>query len=381
MSNPSHHTDRPWMDPDAEPFIKVQGVSKHFGDFTAVDSVDLEIYKGELFSLLGGSGCGKTTLLRMLAGFETPSSGNIFIDGVNMNDVPPYERPVNMMFQSYALFPHMNVEKNVAYGLRREGVAKDEIHQRVDDMLAMVELTQFRKRKPHQLSGGQRQRVALARALVKQPKVLLLDEPLAALDKRLRENTQFELMNIQDQLGVTFVVVTHDQEEAMTLSTRIAVMDAGRFMQIGTPTEIYEFPESRLVANFIGSANMFQGRVTENGPDHVIVQCKQPDCEFYIDHGVSIQEGNKAWVAVRPEKIKISKETHESDKANHIKGVVHDIGYLGKLSMYRVKIEGDMLVEITSPNLARPKDGKLAIDWDDEVYLSWEASSAVVLTK
>ncbi len=381
MPDPSNYTDRPWMDPEAVPFIKVQSVSKHFGDFTAVDNVDLEIYKGELFSLLGGSGCGKTTLLRMLAGFETPSSGNIFIDGVNMNDVPPYERPINMMFQSYALFPHMNVEKNVAYGLRRDGVAGDEINQRVDDMLAMVELTQFRKRKPHQLSGGQRQRVALARALVKQPKVLLLDEPLAALDKRLRENTQFELMNIQDQLGVTFVVVTHDQEEAMTLSTRIAVMDAGRFMQIGTPTEIYEFPESRLVANFIGSANMFQGRITENGPDHVIVQCKQPDCEFYIDHGVSIQEGNKVWVAVRPEKIKISSEAPDHNGNNFIKGIVHDIGYLGKLSTYRVKTADETMIDITSPNLARPKDGNLAMDWDDEVYLSWEASSAVVLTK
>ncbi len=280
MSQPMTHADRPWLDPEAEPFIKVQSVSKHFGDFTAVDSVDLDIYKGELFCLLGGSGCGKSTLLRMLAGFETPSSGSIIIDGANMNHVPPYERPVNMMFQSYALFPHMTVESNIAYGLKRDGLAKAEVAHKVEEMLAMVELTQFRKRKPHQLSGGQRQRVALARSLVKQPKVLLLDEPLAALDKRLREQTQFELMNIQDKVGVTFVVVTHDQEEAMTLSTRIAVMDAGRFMQIGTPTEIYEFPTSRLVANFIGNANMFEGRITENGPDHVIVQSKSPNVRF-----------------------------------------------------------------------------------------------------
>ena len=282
MSNQANLADRPWMDPDAQPFIKLRGVSKHFGPFIAVDSVDLEIYKGELFSLLGGSGCGKTTLLRMLAGFETPSTGTIYIDGVDMTNVPPYERPVNMMFQSYALFPHMTVENNVAYGLKRDGIDKDEIKRRVGDMLAMVELTQFSKRKPHQLSGGQKQRVALARSLVKQPKVLLLDEPLGALDKRLRENTQFELMNIQEQLGVTFVVVTHDQEEAMTLSTRIAMMHNGRFIQIGTPTEIYEFPDSRLVANFIGSANMFEGRVTENGPDHIIVQWKEPECEVYI---------------------------------------------------------------------------------------------------
>ena len=351
MSDPSQYTDRPWMDLDAEPFIKVHSVSKQFGSFTAVDNVDLDIYKGELFSLLGGSGCGKTTLLRMLAGFETPSSGNIFIDGVNMNDVPPYERPVNMMFQSYALFPHMTVENNVAYGLKREGFGKTEIKQRVDDMLAMVELTQFSKRKPHQLSGGQKQRVALARALVKSPKVLLLDEPLAALDKRLREQTQFELMNIQEQLGVTFVVVTHDQEEAMTLSTRIAVMDTGRFMQIGTPTEIYEFPESRLVANFIGNANMFQGRVIENGPDHVVVQSKQLECEIYIDHGIEIQEGNKAWVALRPEKIKISKQAPDEAGANQVNGVIHDIAYLGKMSIYRVKIDDDTLIEVTSPNL------------------------------
>ncbi len=381
MSNQPNFADRPWMDPDAQPFIRLQSVSKHFGPFTAVDSVDLEIYKGELFSLLGGSGCGKTTLLRMLAGFETPSSGSIFIDGIDMTNVPPYERPVNMMFQSYALFPHMTVEKNVAYGLQRDGIDKQQIKKRVDEMLAMVELTQFSKRKPHQLSGGQKQRVALARSLVKQPKVLLLDEPLAALDKRLRENTQFELMNIQDQLGVTFIVVTHDQEEAMTLSTRIAMMDAGRFMQIGTPTEIYEFPESRLVANFIGSANMFEGRVSENGPDHVVVQCKQPQCEFYIDHGFSIQEGTRVWAAVRPEKIRISRTPPESSQPNQMKGIVDDIGYLGKLSTYRVRVGDDTVIEITSPNLSRPKDGSLLLDWEDEIYLSWDASSVVVLTK
>ena len=381
MSQSVDYDDRPWLDPDAEPFIKVQSVSKHFGDFTAVDSVDLEIYKGELFCLLGGSGCGKSTLLRMLAGFETPSSGSITIDGANMNDVPPYERPVNMMFQSYALFPHMTVERNVGYGLKRDGVEKSEIDRRVEEMLAMVELTKFRKRKPHQLSGGQKQRVALARSLVKQPKVLLLDEPLGALDKRLREQTQYELVNIQEQLGVTFVVVTHDQEEAMSLSTRIAVMDTGRFMQIGTPTEIYEFPNSRLVANFIGNANMFEGRVVENGPDHVIVDSKHPQSQFYIDHGLSIQEGTKVWVALRPEKIKIAKEAPENGGANTIRGMVDDIGYLGGISTYRVKVDEDRIVEITSQNQLRPKDGNPPIDWDEEVHLTWEASSPVVLTK
>ena len=245
----------------------------------------------------------------------------------------------------------------------------------------MVELTKFRKRKPHQLSGGQKQRVALARSLVKQPKVLLLDEPLGALDKRLREQTQYELVNIQEQLGVTFVVVTHDQEEAMSLSTRIAVMDTGRFMQIGTPTEIYEFPNSRLVANFIGNANMFEGRVVENGPDHVIVDSKHPQSQFYIDHGLSIQEGTTVWVALRPEKIKIAKEAPENGGANTIRGMVDDIGYLGGISTYRVKVDEDRIVEITSQNQLRPKDGNPPIDWDEEVHLTWEASSPVVLTK
>jgi len=381
MSQPIDYSERPWLDPEAEPFIKVQSISKYFGDFAAVDSVDLEIYQGEIFCLLGGSGCGKSTLLRILAGFETPSAGTISIDGANMNNVPPYERPVNMMFQSYALFPHMTVEKNVAYGLLRDGIASSEVKQRVDDMLAMVELSDFRKRKPHQLSGGQKQRVALARSLVKQPKVLLLDEPLGALDKRLREQTQFELMNIQEKLGVTFIVVTHDQEEAMTLSTRIAVMDSGRFMQIGTPTEIYEYPNSRLVANFIGNANMFEGRITENGPDHIVVKCKQPECEFYIDHGLSIQEGTKVWVALRPEKIVISKQSGNEGIRNCFTGTVHDIGYLGGTSTYRVQVSEDRLIEITSQNQLRPKDGNQAIDWEEDVVLSWEPSSSVVLTR
>ncbi len=381
MSQEANDVDRPWLDPDAEPFIRLQGVTKKFGPFTAVDNVDLQIYKGELFSLLGASGCGKTTLLRMLAGFEMPTSGTLYIDGVDMTEVPAYERPVNMMFQSYALFPHMTVEQNVAYGLKRDGIEKEEITQRVKDMLDMVELSPFTKRKPHQLSGGQRQRVALARALVKGPKVLLLDEPLAALDKRLREQTQYELMNIQDQLGVTFIVVTHDQGEAMTLSTRIAVMDAGQFVQIGTPTEIYEFPETRFIANFIGSANMFEGHVIEDGADHVIVRANEHEGRFYIDHGVSIKEGTKVWVAVRPEKVKISKSPPAEPGPNQLRGVVHDVGYLGNISTYRVKLANNKIVEVTHPNQSRPRSAQHEVDWEDEVHLTWEPSSAVVMTK
>ena len=380
MSQQTNYSDRPWLDADAEPFIKLRSVSKKFGEFTAVDNIDLDIYKGELFSLLGGSGCGKTTLLRMLAGFETPSSGTIYIDGVDMTEVPPYDRPINMMFQSYALFPHMTVEQNVSYGLKRDKIPKDEIKRRVEEILSMVELSDFVKRKPHQLSGGQRQRVALARALVKQPKVLLLDEPLGALDKRLREQTQFELINIQDQLGVTFVVVTHDQEEAMTLSTRMAMMDAGKFQQIGTPAEVYEYPESRLVANFIGSANMFEGRVSQNGADHVVVTCKELGVEFYTNHPMSIIEGTKVWVAVRPENIVLSKTAFDATK-NQLKGVVVDIGYHGKTSTYRIRISNDQMIEVSVPNQKRPKGDRHLVDWDEEVYLNWDQSNAVVLMK
>ncbi len=380
MSQQTNYSYRPWLDGDAEPFIKIRNVTKKFGEFTAVDNIDLDIYKGELFSLLGGSGCGKTTLLRMLAGFEPPSSGTIYIDGVDMTDVPPYARPINMMFQSYALFPHMTVEQNVAYGLKRDKIPKDEITRRVDEILSMVELSDFIKRKPHQLSGGQRQRVALARALVKRPKVLLLDEPLGALDKRLREQTQFELINIQDQLGVTFVVVTHDQEEAMTLSTRMAMMDAGKFQQIGTPTEVYEYPESRLVANFIGSANMFEGRVSQSGPDHVVVTSKELGVEFNTEHTNSIIEGTKVWIAVRPEKITLSK-TPLDVTTNQLKGVVVDIGYHGKTSTYRIRIINDQIIEVSVPSQKRPKGDRQSIDWDEEIYMNWDQSNAVVLMK
>ena len=344
----------------------------------AVDNISLDIHKGELFGLLGGSGCGKTTLLRMLAGFETPSRGSITIDGVDMTHVPPYERPVNMMFQSYALFPHMSVEKNIAYGLKRDGVAHSEVKDRVAEMLSMVELSDFNKRKPSQLSGGQRQRVALARALVKQPKVLLLDEPLAALDKRLREQTQFELMNIQDKLGVTFIVVTHDQEEAMTLSTRIAVMDAGKFIQIGKPAEIYENPASRFIANFIGSANLLAVDVTDKKGNNLTLQHQSSDQFFKANiEGFNLPDKNLT-LAIRPEKILIDKQPLNQCE-NQLKGKVQGIAYLGKISTYRIETTIGETIEVTAPNQIRSRGESHAIDWDDEVHLGWNADSAVLL--
>ena len=380
MSEPFDYSESPWLDPDAEPFIRIRGLSKNFGVFCAVKSVDLDIYKGEIFCLLGSSGCGKSTLLRMLAGFETPSSGSIEIDGVEMIDVPAYERPVNMMFQSYALFPHMNVAKNVAYGLKMDGVNKVEISSRVEEMLAMVELTEFRNRKPNQLSGGQRQRVALARALIKRPKVLLLDEPLAALDKRLREQTQFELINIQEQLGVTFIVVTHDQEEAMTLSSRIAVMDNGQFMQTGTPTEIYEHPKTRMVADFIGSANIFEGRVISNDNSQIMVRLVDDELEFLVDHPVTLAENSRVWLALRPEKIHLSKTAPPNTPYTQLSGKVQDLGYLGSMSIYRIKLASGRVISVTSPNQSRPKNGRHTVTWEGEVYLHWQTSSPVVLT-
>ncbi|HEX4970127.1 MAG TPA: polyamine ABC transporter ATP-binding protein [Polyangiales bacterium] len=364
-----------WNDPQAAPYINIESVTKKFGDFVAVNDVSLKVYRGELFCLLGGSGCGKTTLLRMLAGFEQPTTGRISIDGVDMTGIPPYERPVNMMFQSYALFPHMTVEQNVAFGLKQDGVPKAEVATRVADMLNMVKLTQFARRKPHQLSGGQRQRVALARSLVKRPKLLLLDEPLGALDKKLREYTQFELVNLQEQLGVTFIVVTHDQEEAMTLATRIGVMDAGRIVQIGTPKDIYEYPNCKFVAEFIGNINTFQGHMIEDEPDHVRIASPEMEGTIYVDHGVSAASDAVVWAAVRPEKIQLSVEPPQQQD-NFTRGVVKEIAYMGDLSIYLVQLASGKMMRVTQPNAYRHADD---ITWDQPVYLHWHASSPVVL--
>ena len=358
-------------------FIRLRGLSKRFGDFVAVDNVDLDIARGELFSILGGSGCGKTTLLRMLAGFEVPTSGTIEIDGVDVTQQPPYERHVNMMFQSYAVFPHMNVEKNIGYGLRKEKVPAAEIAKRVDAMLDLVQLGDYRRRKPDQLSGGQRQRVALARALIKRPKVLLLDEPLAALDKKLREHTQFELMNIQDELGITFIVVTHDQEEAMTLSARIAVMERGRFLQIGTPLEIYEYPQNRFVANFIGTINTFEGTVREIRDGALLID--STDAGFPLEaHGrYDVQPGQKVCVALRPEKIFVGRDRPEDSTHTQAEGVVYDLGYLGNRSLYRIRLANGKVVQVSSQN--RRRSAKRFLEWNDEVWISWQPQSAVVL--
>ncbi|MCP5328271.1 MAG: polyamine ABC transporter ATP-binding protein [Sinobacteraceae bacterium] len=374
---PPESTSQRAIEPGRE-YVRIENVSKRFGDFVAVDNVSLTILKGEIFCLLGGSGCGKTTLLRMLAGFETPTSGRIYIDGQDMSDTPPYARPVNMMFQSYALFPHMTVAKNVAFGLEQERLSRPEIERRVTEMLEIVRLGELAQRKPHQLSGGQRQRVALARALVKRPKLLLLDEPLGALDKKLREHTQFELINLQERLGVTFIVVTHDQEEAMTLASRIGVMDRGEIVQVGTPTDIYEYPTSKFVADFIGSVNMFEGQLVEDEPDHVRIRCPELANTVYVDHGISSAPGATVWVAIRPEKIELSRQRPPATE-NVQQGVVKEIAYMGDLSVYLVKLDNDRIVRVTLPNVERHADDR--ISWDETVWLSWHPTSPVVLAQ
>jgi len=359
------------------PYVRIDRVTKKFGDFTAVHQVSLDVRRGEIFCLLGGSGCGKTTLLRMLAGFERPTEGRIYIDGADVTDVPPYERPVNMMFQSYALFPHMSVFDNVAFGLKQDRVPKAEIRDRVAEMLGLVQLQDYGSRKPHQLSGGQRQRVALARALVKRPKLLLLDEPLGALDKKLRERTQFELVNIQEKLGVTFVIVTHDQEEAMVLGTRIGVMHAGEILQVGTPTDIYEYPTSRYVADFIGTVNLYEGRIVEDEPDHVRIDVPDMGTTVFVDHGIAAPPTAEVAVAIRPEKIHIT--PHKPLEAeNVVRGTIQEIAYLGDNSRYLVRLETGKVLRVTRPNVYRHGE---QLAWDETVWMHWHPSSIVVVTQ
>jgi len=358
--------------------IRLEKVTKRFGAVRAVDAVSFGAQKGKFVVLLGPSGCGKSTLLRLIAGLEEVSEGRIFIEDRDVTNLDPTKRRISMVFQSYALFPHMTVEQNVAFGLKQMRVIKPEITRRVGEMLDMVKLGQFTKRKPHQLSGGQRQRVALARALVTKPKLLLLDEPLAALDKKLREHTQFELISLQETLGVTFIVVTHDQEEAMTLSTRIGVMNHGEIVQVGTPSEIYEYPNSRFVTEFIGSVNMFEGRLIEDEPAYVRIQCDEFEAPIFVDHGVSSAPGATVWAAIRPEKVHLGRDKPASPD-NWAMGVVRDIAYMGDLSVYLLRLDSGKVVRVTQPNIFRHAEDR--ITWDERVYLSWHASSPVVVTK
>ena len=377
----SYVADTPWLDRQATPFIQIKNLSKNFDGTPAVANIDLNIYQGELFTILGGSGCGKSTLLRMLAGFETPSEGQIIIDGKDMSGIPAYDRPVNMMFQSYAVFPHMTVAQNISYGLKKDGIEKSQIKHQVNEMLELVQLSALGKRKPHQLSGGQRQRVALARALIKKPKVLLLDEPLAALDKKLREQTQFELMNLQYELGITFVVVTHDQEEAMTLSSRVAVMNEGRFIQIGTPSQVYESPINKFVADFFGTINFFNATVQNANQDSKVLCATLEKTGTKLDAKFdgNIHAGAQITIAVRPEKISITKNNPEGENLTITKGVVEDLAYYGNRSIYRIRSQSGRIIQVSAQNFTRSE--QLTLEWDDEVYLSWNSSCNVVLTE
>jgi putrescine transport system ATP-binding protein len=368
---------QPWNDPAAKPFIEFRAVTKRFGTFVAVDNQTLNIYEREFHALLGPSGCGKTTLLRMLAGFEEPSEGSIWLDGKPLSGVPPHKRPVNMMFQSYALFPHMTVEGNVAFGLKQDAMPKPEIEARVAEVLRLVKMEQFAKRKPDQLSGGQRQRVALARAIAKRPKVLLLDEPLGALDKKLREETQFELISLQETLGLTFVIVTHDQEEAMTVADRISVMDHGTIVQIAPPAEIYEAPNSRYVADFIGSVNIFEGIVDTATPDRT----KLSGVDGFMIEVASggSAKSQTAWFAVRPEKVRIAHDAPAETGVNAVAGEVWDIAYFGDMTLYNVRLASDKQVRATMLNAHRSVERP--ITWEDKVWLSWDSDAGVVLTR
>ena len=367
----------PWKDRDAVPLIRIDQITKRFGDFTAIDNVSLDIFPQEFFALLGPSGCGKTTLMRMLAGFETPSEGRITIDGVDMASVPPNKRAVNMMFQSYALFPHLSVWDNIAFGLRRDSQDKDQVAARVEEMLKLVQLSQFARRKPHQISGGQRQRVALARSLAKAPKLLLLDEPLGALDKKLRQETQFELMDIQEKTGTTFVIVTHDQEEAMTVASRVAVMNNGQLVQVETPEVIYEQPSSVYVADFIGDVNLIEGSVAALGEGAELAWA-EGRASLIGQPGAALSKGQSATFAIRPEKIAISSD-EPLDRRNRVRGKILDIGYLGNLSTYHVELPEGPVVKCEVGNRSRIE--RRDFTWEDEVWLSWSDTAGLVLAR
>ncbi|MBA4249262.1 MAG: polyamine ABC transporter ATP-binding protein [Candidatus Puniceispirillum sp.] len=373
----------PWTDPNAKPYLSLDSVNVQYAYNRVLSNLSLSIYKGEFFSILGASGCGKSTLLRALAGFEPLSSGSIKIDGVDISNMPPHKRPVNMMFQSYALFPHMSVFDNIAFGLKQDKVPKNQIRERVFDMLELVQMQKLADRKPQDLSGGQKQRVALARSLVKKPKLILLDEPMAALDKNLREQTQFELVNIQEKVGITFVMVTHDQEEAMTMSTRMAIMESGRVSQIGVPHDVYEFPNSKYVAQFIGSMNIFEGIMVQQSDHYITVQTGDLENEMRVSHTNIIPVGSRVTIAIRPEKIKLSLYKEEDQKGkvhqefNSAIGLVKEIAYLGDMSVYHIELPNAKIIQANVTNKKRFIDRD--ITWGDKVFLEWFPENGVAL--
>ncbi|MDV4144729.1 MULTISPECIES: ABC transporter ATP-binding protein [Shimia] len=365
----------PWLDPDEKPIIQFKNVTKRFGDFIAIDDLTIDIYEREFFALLGPSGCGKTTMMRMLAGFETPTEGHILLSGQDMAPVPPNKRAVNMMFQSYALFPHLSVWDNIAFGLRRDGMPKDELGARVSEMLRLTRLEKFARRKPHQISGGQRQRVALARSLAKAPKLLLLDEPLGALDKKLRQETQFELMDIQEKTGTTFVIVTHDQEEAMTVASRVAVMDHGKIVQVATPAEIYETPNSTYVADFIGDVNLIEGKAGAKDGDKLAITWGEGLPDIIGTPQTSFDKGQTVHFAIRPEKVAITHDKPTNPTA--FRGKVLDIAYLGNLSTYHVELPNGQIIKAQTANNRRIS--RRGFTWEDKVWVSWTDTAGVLL--